>query len=177
MYRIIGVIIVLLFLFVASEAQENKVEKDYKGHHIGGYAGASTGYGLSYRYFPNNIGIQVTTTPIIGSNESRISVGGMLLVSLHKTQLTHLFGYAAHHFHYTNEEYDEEYSSYYYKHEHRFTSTGLGIGFEINISNKVGFNWHLGYAYYTSRDEYSDMENSNDWRTFIDGGTGIFYKF
>lgn len=171
------VTVLVLFCFVAYSQESEPVKTKNNGHHLGGYVGASSGYGLSYRYFRNIIGIQITTTPIVGSDNSNISVGGMLLFSLNKTNYTNLYGYVSHHQHYAMNESSDEYSDYYYKHESWFSATGGGVGFELNVGDRVGFNWNLGYAYYNSKDEYSDNDDQKDWRTFIDGGTGIFYKF
>lgn len=177
MIKKVLIAIVILISGLGVQSQTEKIEKENNGHNIGGYVGASSGYGISYRYFPNRVGIQITTTPVVGSDDSHLSLGGMLLISLNKTKYTNLFGYLGYHYKYTKEEYDDEYSDYYYSNVGKFSSTGIGVGFELNVGNRVGFNWHLGYAYYTEENEYSDMEDTSNWFTFIDGGTGIFYKF
>lgn len=178
MKKIVAILILSSFSYFAI-SQEVKPERKNNGHHIGVYAGASSGYGISYRYFLKGVGFQITTTPIIGSDNTHLSIGGMVLFSLNRTEHTNLFGYVGHHYRYDKEEnyyyYDADYSDY--ERIETFHSTGIGVGFELDVANRIGFNWHLGYAYYnTTKDDYYNGE-TNDWRTFIDAGTGIFYKF
>lgn len=168
-----GIASILLSLFIIGSAlaQDEKTETKAHdlstGHHLGLFAGASSGYGLSYRYFKDQVGFQLATTPIFASDETHFSIGGELLRSFGRTKYTNFYGYLAYHYNYNKYVNDWDYQS---TEEINVTSiSGFGVGFELIAAGRISFNWQLGYAFY-----YFDKD---DWRTMIDGGFGIFYKF
>lgn len=159
--------VALLVLSFQIKAQDVEAGTINNGHHIGLYAGASSGYGLSYRYFKDKIGLQVTTTPIFATNETHFSVGGQFLGSFSRTKYTNFYGYVGYHYNYNR--YLDEWDSNATEEVNITSITGLGIGFELTAGNRVGFNWQVGYALY-----YFDKD---DWQTMLDGAIGVYYKF
>lgn len=168
--------ILVLFMFLVGiimvQAQDEKAEKSNKVsyvHNVGGFAGASAGYGLSYRYFSDAFGFQVTTTPIIGSDYSHLSLGGMLLYPINDGRITRLYGYLGYHFIYEYDKYDDYYYGSTTEYKYYTNIAGAGLGFEITAGQRVGFNFQFGYAFY--------HHDADDWNTGFDGGIGVFYKF
>ncbi|MEZ5010496.1 MAG: hypothetical protein R2744_02125 [Bacteroidales bacterium] len=141
---------------------------------IGAAAGFSTGYGLSFRYWPSDWGIQLTTAPYYTKNDSRVSIGASLLRTLNDdSRIIQLYVY------YGNHLLIERWSDYYYDGNYGETSkyttwiTGIGPGFEFTIAGKVSFNLMFGIASYT---EFSNNHDTS-WMLNMTAETGLYYKF
>lgn len=69
---------------------------------IGLHAGLTTGIGLSYRHWFNNIGIQITGFPYIKIDEEKWSSGAITgMFSMYKAHYVRLFSYWGNHIIYT----------------------------------------------------------------------------
>lgn len=90
-----SVFLTLLFcltaFFLTSEEKKDEIRPNY----IGGAAGFSTGYGLSYRYWPGDLGTQIVFTPIVNSEGSSFNIGTGLFKTLHEGKSTRLFLFLA----------------------------------------------------------------------------------
>lgn len=140
---------------------------------IGAAAGFSTGYGLSFRYWPANWGIQFTTAPYYTENDSQISLGATVLNTIKNDGRIKLFLYLGNHVLY------EKWSDYSYDGSNsdpsKYTTwiLGAGPGFEFIILEKISFNLMFGVASYT---EYSNNYDT-DWMLNMTAETGLYYKF
>lgn len=143
--------------FAQETSQPEKTEKVRK-HSIGLGAGFTSGLGLTYRYMPSDIGVQLVAGGYKSENESLGSGGITFLYRLLATEKANFFTY------YSNSVWYRQYSSYnyyssydpalgyyrsYYQDKEKTTwNTGLGLGLEILAGNKVGFSFMLGWAGY-----------------------------
>lgn len=141
-------------------------------HEVGLAAGFSTGYGLSYRYWPQQLGVQLTLGPFISNDQTDVSLGITGLYSLRSAKNYRFFLYYGNHFLF------EETPTYYsfiggsddYKEIKRdFTwITGAGPGIEIIAWGRVGFNAMFGLAYYN--------HGSADWKVTMTVESGVYFK-
>jgi len=153
-----------LFLFgLMMHGQENKAFN----HSIGVGAGFTTGYGLSYRFWPKKIGAQATFAPFKDESSFQFNIGVTLLYKLIETEKTNLFLYQG------NEWYYKNYELTYYgntgpveKREQDYFHNSIGIGIEFIILKRVSFNIMGGYASY-----------ENFSRIGFTGETGLYFKF
>lgn len=160
-------IILLLFIAVMLPArgQSADAEEDLK-FGIGAAAGFSTGYGLSFRYWPSDWGIQLTTAPYYMKNDAQVSFGATALRTIKDDGRIKLFLYWGNHI------LHERYSYYYDPSNNEINKntswiSGIGPGFEFTILDKVSFNLMFGIATYTDGDFMINMT----------GETGLYYKF
>lgn len=145
-------------------------------HSIGAGAGFATGYGLSYRYMPVKFGGQVNFAPYHTSETDRYSFGITFLYRLIETKTSNLFLYQGNHYYYNSE-------TVYYADTNRtiqsidptgsksrlkesYVNNGIGIGIEIIIAKRIGFNLMAGYA------AYKNFEEVN-----FTGETALYFKF
>jgi hypothetical protein len=166
----------LAFALSMSVIGQTSIEPTRLKHYIGMDAGASSGYGLSYRYQPKQWGIQINTFPAVSPNEYHISVGATVIRSLYQTNKMQFFLYYGNHllFEKTESSYYYGYDSYansetYTTKEHQWR-TGIGPGFEIYIAKRLSLNGRFGFAYY-SKTAYED------WQINADGGIGLHFMF
>lgn len=164
-------IIVPMALF--SQEQSNNTN-GYK-YGIGAAAGFSTGYGLSFRYWPSDWGLQLTTAPYYTESNSTISIGATALRTIKNDGRIKLFGYIGNHLFF------ERYSDYWYEYpedgnisKYRTWIIGAGPGFEFIIANKVSFNLMFGVASYT---EFNSNDRENHWMLNMTAETGLYYRF
>lgn len=179
MKKIFSLLAVILMLSFCLHAQE-KPEELNNGHHIGAFVGGSSGYGLSYRYFKNKIGIQISTIPIFSSDNTHFSVGSELLLSINRTEKTNFYTYLGYHYNYQNG--NDSYqvispfsSEIYYDYDEEVSNAsvaGLGVGFELIAGHRVSFNWQLGYGF-----AYLNVVDDPRWKTILDVGFGMYFKF
>jgi len=161
--------IILILIFVKSTALAQDSSRNFK-HAIGAAAGFTTGYGLSYRFMPAKYGVQITFAPYHDSNLDRFSTGLTLLYTLVESKVTNLFLYQGTH-HYYNSRIEERYdpdktTPTSVRVTESYVNVGLGVGIEIIIAKRVGFNLMAGYAAY---DNFNKLN--------ITGESGLFYKF
>ncbi|MGK7392977.1 MAG: hypothetical protein ACNS62_00330 [Candidatus Cyclobacteriaceae bacterium M3_2C_046] len=153
------IILLICGLFSTSKAQTTPDTIRLSGHSIGAAAGFSTGVGLSYRYWPVKHGFQVTFLPVIGEDDTFVSLGTTWLIKLKDGKNVDLFLFAANHF-YWQDDWDSNQAEL-------SMNLGFGPGFEFTISQVVGINLMFGYGLY----DYIDNIQSN-----FTGEFGIFYK-
>jgi hypothetical protein len=126
---------------------------------LGVAAGFTTGYGLSYRYWPKKLGIQVTFAPYSDKYEAHTSFGVAFLIKLIETNKTNFFLYEGNHLLFNTDKYIER--------SHNISSyNGVGIGIEFIILKRISFNLMGGYA---------GMDNFE--RIGFTGETGLYFKF
>lgn len=141
MKKVIIISVFLLFtqLLVADQNDTNLSK------YIGGAFGLSTGYGLSYRYWPGDWGGQIVFAPYSDGEDYTINLGTGVFRTLHETKNTRLFLYSALNGTYStfteygavNDTEDKE--------THLGGTLGLGPGMEIYIFDNIAVNFMFGY--------------------------------
>lgn len=182
MKKLTAIVIATLFLNY-NYAQENEdVGLDsslFKTHFAGVHAGASTGLGFSYRWFPKKFGFQVTAIPVFnGNNNYFVSSGGSFLLRLNRSKRVDLFVYQGNHFifqsreEYVYEPYDPNnpYQEPTIENVNE-VSYNLGVGAGINIhlfDNMIDISLQTGYGIF---------DLGSNPRSNITGEIGIYYCF
>jgi len=154
----------LLFTFpLKSNAQEvsETTQPVRLKHALGMGIGATTGYGLSYRYNPSKWTFQTTFAPIMTDYSTSVSLGISFLYYLAENNRTNLFLYEGNHFHYNKPKNDN-----YNQIIERSWNNGVGIGIEFILFKQISFNLMGGYGFYRN---FSELN--------ITGETGLYYKF
>ena len=149
-----------------AQDQDILVKKNEFGIHVG----ATTGIGLSYRYWPAKIGLQLTLVPIKTDNFMWISAGITGLYSFYDSKYIRFFGYLGNHL----IIYNYEVTTYDYltgksierTSENNTYNIGIGPGF--GFGKIVRFNFMVGYGFY----DISDKLNM-----FPSGEIGLYYRF
>ena len=139
-------------------------------HYLGLHAGVTTGYGFSYRYWPQKLGFQVTGIPIFGKDFYNASLGLSALYLLKDNNKVDLYGYLGNHFQF------DGYSTPTYDNTGNITGTqkvnyttyniGVGIGFKVDFLDVLDFNLQTGYA-------INNITNSA--YTGLAGEVGLYY--
>jgi len=165
MKRAIIFILLALPLMVYGQEKPAQEQEELK-FGIGAAAGFSTGYGLSFRYWPSDWGIQITTAPYYSNNDAQLSFGATTLRTIKNDGRIKLFVYWGNHILY------EKYSYYYYDDNYEYDKnttwiSGIGPGFEFNLFDKISFNLMFGIATYVNGDFMLNMTAE----------TGLYYKF
>lgn len=168
MKRTVIIILLSLPLIIYGQDKPEQEQEELK-FGIGAAAGFSTGYGLSFRYWPSDWGIQITTAPYYSNNDAQISFGATTLKTIKDGGRIKLFMYWGNHILYEN--YSYYYTSYPNDVEETSRSTtwtsGIGPGFEFTFLDKISFNLMFGIATYVGRDFMLNMTAE----------TGLYYKF
>ncbi len=141
-------------------------------HSLGLAAGFTTGYGLSYRFWPRKFGFQVTFAPFNNDEISQYSAGLTFLFKLAETKNVNLFIYESNHYFYRQEF--NYYDNYWYTDNssdqggpiRRQINCGAGAGVEFLIGNRMSFNLMVGYAGYNGFDKVN-----------LTGETGLYFRF
>ena len=158
------------FSATAQDSLDSKGNRIYK-YGIGGGAGFTTGYGLSFRYMPKKFGAQVNFAPFKNKETERYSVGLTFLYMLIESKVSNLYLYQANHYYYNS------YNNYIYdpnkvgepektRTTEAYFNNGLGFGIEIVIAKRIGLNLMAGYAFY---DNFNELN--------VTGETALYYKF
>ncbi len=139
-------------------------------HAVGGGAGFTTGYGLSYRYTPGKFGVQVNFAPYHDKETDRFSTGLTFLYTVIRNANTSLYAYQGNHYYYNSQityvynpnkpTPDEQHS------KSAYMNNGLGFGIEVIIAKRIGLNLMGGYAFY---DNFNYLN--------LTGETALYYKF
>lgn len=148
---------------IAQEVSETPQPVRLK-HALGMAAGATTGYGLSYRYNPSKWTFQTTFAPIITEYSNRVSLGISFLYYLAENNRTSLYLYEGNHYLYHKSK--NPYENYYPDENDSFWNNGVGIGIEFIIFKQVSFNLMAGYGFY---DNFKQLN--------VTGETGLYYRF
>jgi hypothetical protein len=144
-------LIVLLLFFECNAIPQSipdSLSKSKYKHYIGAAAGISTGYGMSYRYWPTRFGLQ-STIGLFGtftSNyevlKSRYSLGMAFLYKVVDTQSLNLFLYQGNHYNYYR-------YTYYIDYREKIWYNGIGIGIE-HCLDRLSLNLMGGFAAHES---------------------------
>jgi len=166
------ILLVLAFPLCTTLTAQSGVAVQHK-HQLGLHAGTTTGVGLSYRYWPGKLGIQVTLLPYKNDGDWNdnvdehiinrfagleiprgqfVSIGFTGLLRIKQFGRSAMLGYFGNHLLML-----ENNNSY---------STGIGIGFAYEAP--VSFNLMLGYGAY-------DITNS--LVLFPAAEIGLYYRF
>ncbi|MGB1102566.1 MAG: hypothetical protein ACPG21_02970 [Crocinitomicaceae bacterium] len=176
MKKLLIVFIGISFFNNSIFAQEYENEEETKPvltpHHIGLNAGATTGIGFSYRYWPSKMGFQVTTIPTFAQGDIFVSSGLSALYLMKDNDRVDLFGYFGTHLRTT--VYDHiivDPITGAYEGEVRKTdnnlSLGLGVGLKIDFWDVLNLNLQTGYGVRNIGDEPG---------TFLTGEIGLYYQ-
>ena len=145
-------------------AQENGFET--KKNEFGFHAGASTGIGLSYRYWPDKVGIQITALPVKNRGDAWISAGVTGLYSFYESRNLRFFGYAGSHMMYTKRsEYSGSSSQYV---DVKSTKFNLGAGPGFGFGTVIRLNIMVGYGFYDLTGEFN---------MYPTGECGLYFRF
>lgn len=150
---------------------QHGVELPKKPHGIGFFAGSTSGYGPSYKYFPDKFGFTVQTIFHIERWDKKLDIGGMFMLSLDEGHYHKLFAYASAYYHYRYDRYlyydgSYPYNSNWQVSETKRFNTGPGLGVEV-FNYRLSLIVHLGMGAY------------NNFNTFsmLAGGAGLYYRF
>lgn len=157
--------------------QESKSAKTIKSndysqtaHEFGLASGFTTGYGLSYRYWPNKVGFQFTTFPVVSSEDKNLSIGLTSLFKLDERSWYRIFAFAGGNLNWTeNSNHDEYFSDFSgpfvwafnlnapFEEQKKFT-IGAGPGVEFTPGKHFGINLMTGFRYTSIDYAYSRDE-------------------
>ncbi|MDD4031975.1 MAG: hypothetical protein PHG29_06510 [Prolixibacteraceae bacterium] len=161
----ISLLLISLLVFQGSllaQSRGNQTIRAKYAHSLGVAAGETTGYGISYRYWPEKFGVQGTFSPYSDEWGSNYSVGVSLLYKIVQTEKVNFFLYQGNHYLYTREKYDN--NDYEIVNNH--FNNGIGFGVEFIILKRVSLNLMGGYA---------GFENFR--RIGFTGETGLYFMF
>lgn len=140
---------------------------------LGFGAGFTTGYGLSFRYMPKRFGAQLNVGPYFDEDTERYSLGLTFLYNLIESRRTNLYLYQGNHYLYNT------YLDYIYnpkqphnqppvevKRQEIYINSGVGMGAEIILAERLSLNFMAGYAF------YRNFRSLN-----LTGETAFFFKF
>ena len=172
----LSIYILLLLTFVLCQkanAQDYVTKKDTSvkfRYGLGFGGGSTTGYGLSFKYFPSSytgkLGAQVNFAPYQSVSSKQYSFGLTFLYKLVENQKSSLYLYQGNSLLYRYDNYKYYYYGSNTTSESLKINNGIGIGIEIIILQRVGFNIMAGYGGYDS------------FKTItIAGEGGLYYKF
>ena len=143
---------------VFGQVNEIKKENNSYNHSIGIGAGFTTGFGLSYRFLPQKMGVQ--TTILILPDNYYSSIGITFLYKLIQRQNSSFYLYQSN-LYSTYRTSGSKSDSPYYE-----WFNGFGFGTEILLSRRIGLNFMGGLGLFDSFDEFT-----------VTGETGLYYKF
>ncbi len=183
MKRFMTVLLIILLPIVLFGQKD--LSSPYKNQ-IGAAAGFTTGYGISYRYWPDKWGVQLTTTPYFEKGRANSSFGVTVLMRLQEMSWVNLYLYLGNHLIFDRTTYYPQltdaggnllydtygnpvYSSQLeYANNYRWL-TGIGPGFEFIIGKRFSFNLMFGFR--------SDYATNEDYKIAFTGETGIYFRF
>jgi hypothetical protein len=170
MKRLFFFILGLMLIFNASAQTDTTVRSTDKlfsnTHYFGLSAGLTSGFGLSYIYWPKTFGFQVTALPIYKDDEFFYSAGLTFLQELSKSKRTRLYLYLGNQI--TNiEPFDNDFNY----------NIGIGPGIEQG-SDSFKFHLRIGYALYLNHNKsYYSESTTNDFSLLPTLELGWFYNF
>lgn len=131
----------------------------HRTHEFGAHVGATTGIGLSYRYWPTKLGMQFTLLPIRNADITFISLGITGLYTFYDSEHVRFFGYVGNTLMVNNwrenDQYNPNTNTYTkgsYTHNTRYNA-GFGPGF--GFGSRVRFNLMVGYGFYDIGGEFN----------------------
>ena len=105
--------------------------------------GQSTGYGLSYRYFPAKLGVQGNLGLYSDQDHRFVNIGATFLYSVHTTNFSNFYVYQANS--YNHQKYPS-YDTALFGMIPNTTNIGLGLGLELVVIDNFSFNLMYGYG-------------------------------
>jgi hypothetical protein len=150
----ISLFIIGTLITVGLFAQKNDSTLVIRTQEFGIHAGATTGVGLSYRYWPKKFGIQVTMLPIKTDDQTFFSVGLTGLYSFYNSRVVRFFGYLGsnltidNHKNYYDYNYDPITGEYSYNDIEKSTKCNMGFGPGFGFGTRVRINIMAGYGFY-----------------------------
>lgn len=160
---------IILLVFISSFWISTNAQNETK-HHIGFSYGTTTGYGLSYRFWPKKLGVQITTLPIIKSGnfqfgiKKSLNIGISGLYTLKDNKFVDLYTYLGNVI--TLEEYYGDFPPYSTT-QPRY-NIGVGLGMKFEFLQDLNFNIQYGYGLYNIASEYL--------YTDFTGEIGLYYQ-
>jgi hypothetical protein len=168
--------IACMILFIHPRVSGQQADSVKHKHAIGIGAGFTTAYGLSYRYTPSRLGVQVNFAPFKNDYVTSVSSGVTFLYTLIPGNVASLFLYQGNHYYYKRETiYFEDAtknistpgkSNFYDTSTDSYINNGVGFGIELLFAKQVGFNLMAGYASYVNFTQIN-----------ITGEVGLYFKF
>ena len=171
---------------LSAQEIENEADNSRYTHGIGLAAGATSAYGLSYRFFIQRFGFQLTYAPITSTStgsewvgnytnfedkEITMHTGLTFLFYLVEGTRSNLFAFQSNYYYYHSKE--RTYSntpansnSLDFKETKTYFNHGLGVGVELIIAKKMSLNFMAGYG------AFENFERIN-----FTGETGLYYTF
>jgi len=138
-------------------------------HNIGLSSDLVSGSGISYRYWPNRYGVQITALPVFNKKKGHyVNIGITALYTINDGEKVDLYGFIGNHFSssktiftdtYTNEKIIKVINSY---------NIGFGFGFKFELNQYLNFNLQTGYGFYDIPSNF----NAN-----LSAGVGLYYNF
>ena len=138
--------------------------------YIGMTGGFTMGYGMTYRYWEGNYGIQAVFAPYWYEEDININAGTAVFKSLYSKEHTRLFLYLAGSYYFSrfiDEAEDQTDPSVIEERtgtSHDF-ALGFGPGWEIFLFENIALNFMFGYGYRT------------DSGLNLTGEAGLYYRF
>ncbi len=136
---------------------------------LGLNAGFTTGYGISYRYFPGWFGFMTTFAPRTDTSDTHFNMGVTFLVKLIDGERTRFYLYESNSYYYSRPRDKTERSLYYNPPKpeaETYYNNGIGLGIEFLILKHVSFNLMGGYGRF------------ENWQTLrLTGETALYYTF
>lgn len=154
-------------------------------HSIGLASGFTTGYGLSYRYWPSKVGFQFTTFPVVSSQDKNLSIGLIGLCELSSKGWYRIYAFAGGNLNWTeNSDYsdyeDETLGPIIYlfnlnaplEEQKRYT-VGFGPGVEFAPGKHFSINLMTGFRY-----AFTDYAVSKDEQLLtLTADIAMYYRF
>ena len=170
-----GVLLISSSVFSQTEIEPKSQERF--NHSLGFGAGVSTGYGLSYRYFGEKLGAQVSFMPYKDEGILIMSSGLTFLYRLVELEDLSFFVYQGNHFFFreetvTNRSYD--YTDAYETietitttfEEDKYFNNGAGIGIEWVHRSRLGLNAMAGFG---GQENFKKLN--------LTGEVAVYFKF
>lgn len=137
-------------------------------HQIGGAGDLRSGFGFSYRYWPNKWGIQTTFLPLFSSSYYDIDFGLSGLLKVHENKIVDLFVYISYMENFGKEECGINYITNKPEYDYfQQIDISFGPGFNLHLCKVIDMNLTFGYGIY---------DVANDYETNFTGSVGLFYK-
>lgn len=159
-------IVLLIFMLVVGFSGSAQLSSS--PHHFGVHAGFSTGVGLSYRYWPNRLGLQITTLPVWQGSDINLFSGITALLSLKQNPTSEFFTYLGSGLIYESNQYTDFQSGQTITATDTQLNIGLGIGLRLTFLEVFDINFQGGYGIY---------DVTEDIRSRPTGEIGVYYRF
>lgn len=121
----------------------NKQDASFFKHNLGIGLGQSTGFGLSYRYFPAKLGVQGNLGLHSEKEYTFVNIGATFLYSIHTTHYSNFYLYQANS--YNHQRYPSTDIALFDMIPNT-TNFGLGLGLELIVFDNFAFNMMYGYG-------------------------------